>query len=271
MVLRKQPIVDNHQLATAFSSGNRCGHMPHQPRLQLDKPIADNVPYLLRKASELLPKWYWDTACRFKILKIGSCSERRIRSEFREAIIKVLLVLIKYLDLSSMRIGVPGAQGFTPFTLSFLADQAGISFKRTQRVIATLTKSGLIKAKRYCYIDDRTGQHRSYTIRTLARALFIALGIDAKTIKKGVKASRERIKRKRDQYTKKLFSQINSWHAQRFNPAASNVEVAPKTPRTVLLSVEDERKRIALLRDIIKAHPGISIKEARAKLETYET
>lgn len=269
MVLKKkQPIVDNNQLATVFSFGNRCGHMPHQPRLQLEKPIGDNVPYLLRKVSELLPKWYWNPSYCYKILKIGSCSERRIRSEFREAIIKLLLVLIKYLDLSSMQIGYATAQGFVPFTLSFLADKAGLSYKRTQRALTTLTKSGLIKAKRISYIDARTEQYRSYTIRTLSRALFTGLGIAAKTIKKGIKAAKQRIEKKRMQASQKLFSHTNAYHTQRFNPAASNTSVAPKTPDKIQLSVEDERKRIALLRDIIKAHPGISIKEAKAMLDT---
>ena len=65
-------------------------------------------------------------------------STRQQRTERSVACVQLLRASLKYLDLLTMRVGIPSTGGMQNLTLPFLAQQAGLDHRRAERAMRDL-------------------------------------------------------------------------------------------------------------------------------------
>ncbi|SEF13960.1 hypothetical protein SAMN02787142_8148 [Burkholderia sp. WP9] len=105
-------------------------------------------------------------------------STRQQRTERSVACMQLLRASLKYLDLLTMRVGIPSSDGgMQNLTLPFLAEQAGLDQRRAERAMHDLQKAGLTSVRPRCErIND--GNYRGLAaIRYLPPTLFGAFGL----------------------------------------------------------------------------------------------
>jgi hypothetical protein len=171
----------HHQRNDALDgrSGNRCGHHPALPLLgTLNPPKTGQggLPRVITLLIEQLDQYYY---CRgiLQTLNNANGSERQQRSERAEACVCILKVLVQYMDIATMRVGIPTSKGFTPLSLDTIASQTHMTLKRVKRAFRDLVAAGLITSviQREKQPD---GSWRSYaSIKTIQRALLIPFNI----------------------------------------------------------------------------------------------
>lgn len=166
-------------------TGNRCGHNPMAPRLALPLPAVDNTPWILKTLSERLDQYYDTPAGKLPSLNVANGSTRQQRSERREACVTLLKSCVKFLDLASLRVGIPTSDGFLPLSMDYLADQAGLSMSRADRAIADLKAANIITVSQPRYTTADGECRGLVAIRAISNLLFAAFGL-------GLKLDRER-------------------------------------------------------------------------------
>lgn len=105
-------------------------------------------------------------------------SHRRQRLERRTACVLLLGALVRYLDLVSLRVGIPQRNGdFMSLTLPFLAKKAGMGLRRAERAMHDLQLAGLVSSAQRCELTEE-GRYRGLAaLRQLPAALFGAFGM----------------------------------------------------------------------------------------------
>lgn len=185
------------------SSGNRCGHVPHHPRLSAAVSIPKRkggFPRILSLAAERAKAWYFHPAKCPALHGTG----RKIRSERREACQIVLEVIFRYLDLASMCLGTPTpASGFIDIDMKTIVRDSGIGQRRCERAIALLKKAGFMRVKQPRRQNEEGAYFGCRAIRIVTEALFEALGLGPMLHRERARAS-ERLRRKAQKMNKKL-------------------------------------------------------------------
>lgn len=162
-----------------MKDGNRCGHIPSEPRV-FTPPSTHRVrPGVLVKLGERLQDYYSSPHAVLPSLNLANGSERQQRSERREACIIVLNVLIHYLDLVTLRVGVPLANGgISGLTVDFLAERAGLNKRRVERATSDLVESGVITIHPIALRDEEGSYSGKGAIRTVTQKLFAVFGLE---------------------------------------------------------------------------------------------
>lgn len=112
-------------------------------------------------------------------LNLANGSNRQQRSERREACLILLGVLLHYLDLVTLRVGIPTAEGLTGLTSAFLAERAGLCPRRAERAMRDLAKARLITIHPYAQ-RQANGSYSGYgAIRTETHRLFTVFSLDS--------------------------------------------------------------------------------------------
>ena len=127
--------------------GNFCGHDPQNPRLTLEKPAKTGkggIPFVLTRLMARLKSYYDNPRQIIPSLNLANGSERQQRSERREACLLLLMALLKYTDLASLRVGIPTQDGFLSLTVDYIGKQTGMAPKRVERALADLKAAGLV-------------------------------------------------------------------------------------------------------------------------------
>lgn len=177
------------------TGGNYCGHNPSSPRLELAKPAVSNLPKILIECSKRLESYYSRPRQTIPSLDLSNGSKRQQRSERREACISVLKAMLKRLDLASLRVGLPTTDGFMNYTVNFLARDAGISQKRTERAIQDLKSSGLVTLSQG-RIRQYDGSWKAVAaVKAISKHLFSIFGLGERLRDERKKATK-RLKRK---------------------------------------------------------------------------
>jgi hypothetical protein len=159
-------------------NGNGCGHDPDSPRWFAPPEKHAKRPGILTKLSECVRRYYRAPADTLPGLNAANGSSRQQRSERREACLALLGGLIHYLDLVTLRVGIPQPDGsFAGLKMDYLADVSGLGERRAERAIADLAAAGLITihpiVKR---LDDCT--YKGFAaIRAVSRSLFDVFGL----------------------------------------------------------------------------------------------
>ncbi|PRX23972.1 hypothetical protein B0G75_12415 [Paraburkholderia sp. BL18I3N2] len=105
-------------------------------------------------------------------------STRQQRTERSVACVQLLRASLKYLDLVTMRVGVPSVgRGMQNVTLRFLAGQAGLDMRRAERATRDLQAAGLTSARSRCERGEDGSFKGLAAIRYLSEALFGAFGL----------------------------------------------------------------------------------------------
>jgi len=200
-------------LVTEILSGNRCGHLPEAPRFY-DRPknhkrrpsILETGIRVLESAYHL-PKKFLE-----KFINLNS-SNRRKRSERREAVCSVSQVLLHYLDLETLHAGFFDVvrNRFVGLDLNFIANKAGITVIRAKRAIADLVKAGYISLTRQFDKKDDGTFKGIPSIRQISVQFFIDLKMDIQRLffsREWKRKKREKIRTKENR--KKISGMLQS-------------------------------------------------------------
>ncbi len=165
------------QPAASGTSGNRCGHDPARPRWFVPPSHHAAHPKILIKLQEAVRAYFADPAV-LPSLNAANGSARRQRSERREGCLALLGALVHYLDLVTLRVGIPQADGsFKGLMLEFLAERAGLGLWRTERACRDLRKAGLVEVYPIAQ-QTEDGRHKGLpAIRRLPVSLFKVFGL----------------------------------------------------------------------------------------------
>ncbi|MGF6766166.1 hypothetical protein P3T24_006512 [Paraburkholderia sp. GAS33] len=161
-------------LAVAIAAPAGVGSLPFPP-----KTGAGGLPKVLTTMIERLAEFCeGDPGSCLPTLNAANGADRRQRLERRVACVQLLRAQIKYMDLPSMRVGIPQpGGGFLCLTLSYLAKQAGIGLRRAERAMRDLQAAGLVRSWQRCEQDEAGNYRGLAAIRQLPTALFSAFGL----------------------------------------------------------------------------------------------
>lgn len=179
----RQRVKNNPKLVK--SSGNRCGHakevLPVFTLPEAAKKRPNPIALLLKKLSdfymspELLPDIKYARGA--KIDKHGDV--RNQRTEGRESFVLFAAAVVSRCDLLTMRVGSPVNEdaGFVGIRLAKLAEIAGISFSRAERICRVFVKAGYLSVvQRADKLAD--GTYKGYAaVRLVSPRLFKAFGL----------------------------------------------------------------------------------------------
>jgi len=158
-------------------AGNRCGHDPAAPRWFAPPPQHAARPKILLQLQERV-RAYFDDPTVLPSLNAANGSPRQQRSERREACLDLLGALVHYLDLATLRVGIPQADGSTQgLSLAFLAEKAGLGRRRAERACHDLRKAGLVTVYPRAQKTEDDRYRSRPAIRGVPEALFQVFGL----------------------------------------------------------------------------------------------
>lgn len=194
-------IVKNTFKSASCCHGNGCGHNKNNPFLSLVVESTDHPPFLYSVA-EAFKDYYYNPAL-FPSLN-HAVSNRQQRSERREAVIVVMQSILEFLDLSSLRVGIPTKSGFQPLKLDVLRRRTNLGSRRFERAIQSLRQSGILKVSDQLKIRTASGGYHYFpAVRRLNKAFFVVLGFGERLAQE-MKAATKRLAEK----AKKLGSTL---------------------------------------------------------------
>jgi hypothetical protein len=172
--------------------GNLCGHDKQAPDFRLVRPIKTGVagiPLVLIMAVQRLTGYY-DRPTLLPSLNRVNDSDRQQRSERREACIVTLASVLKYTDLSSLRVGIQTVEGFRPWSLKMIHRATGLSWSRFERAWLDLKAAGIVSSSQKKAILKDNEWHYEIAVKALNASLFSALGLGSMLKKERKKAVR---------------------------------------------------------------------------------
>ena len=238
-------------------TGNRCGHAPHAPALDLAVPVRTGqggMPLVLTRAMEYLERYY-ESPSLFPTLDAANTSSRRQRSERREACVRLLKALLRYVDITSLRVGFASPEGFKPITLDLLVDATGMHKRRVERAHADLKTAGIISCKQPR--DTRPdGQIIGLAgIRAISKHLWGRLGL-SRLLSKQRKAHSQKLKRKAAERHKK--QEMAASQGLTMNAIAQGVAKRPSGRKPGQGHQEDQRRLQLLALEIKRRRPELT-------------
>lgn len=234
--------------------GNFCGHNPRAPRLALAKPAHGRQPLVIRRAGERLADYY---AKPRTIPTLAHQTTRRHRSESRESCVLLLLSLLKFTDLASLRVGIPTDAGFAPLPLKTLADHAGVGLRRAERAMAKLKAAGLLTVSQVCEKQADGSLLALPAIKAVSKHLWGCFGLADMLAAERVKAA------KRDKKAGRRGQNITSRATARGSLFLEQVRAKMPGRRVC----DPEQTRALQLREIELAlkNPGLSLDDIKRK------
>jgi hypothetical protein len=182
--------------------GNNCGHDPDAPRW-FEPPKQHTRPKIISKAIAEIRRYYRAPAATIPSLNLANGSDRQQRSERREACLAVLGALLHYLDLVTLRVGIPQTDTtFAGISMPFIAEKSGLTLRRSERAVRDLVTAGLITVHPLCEKITDTAYKGYAAIRTISAKLFALLGMSARLRHERDRAAARQRKRNRKQEDK---------------------------------------------------------------------
>jgi hypothetical protein len=235
-------------------SGNRCGHDPREPRWFEPPEKHAPRPAILRKLSDKLQAYYRNPATILPSLNLANGSDRQQRSERREACLDLLGGFIHYLDLVTLRVGIPGDEGFRGITMVRLAELAGLTLRRAERACRDLVAAGIVGVHP---IAQQSGPEEFTglpAIRTVTGSLFKAFGLHSWLRHERDKAVRRRRRHHREQKDEAIgrMELVMKAAEAKANQKKPEQPAEEKTGRVSETSREHARSAVADMRSILK-------------------
>jgi hypothetical protein len=127
--------------------GNRCDHVPASPTLDLRRPIPvgpGGYPRILAVAAEKVETFYSEPKVLPSLAVLNPTASQK-RSERREALIRLLKAVLKFVDLVSLTVAVRDVDGILRnITVTTLAKHADLEHRRAERALGDLAAAGLL-------------------------------------------------------------------------------------------------------------------------------
>lgn len=161
-------------------SGNRCGHDPAKPRLELKNPAGTNLPPSIQMAIDSVDNFYHYPDRTLPSIRVARNQQtdniRQYRSEGRECLVLVIKMILKYTNLLTLRCEIPTANGLMALDMEWMAEEAGVGYRRLERAFKWLKAAGLIEVKgRKTF---KNGAYRSIAaVKCVSTLLFKFLGV----------------------------------------------------------------------------------------------
>jgi hypothetical protein len=181
-------------------SGNRCGHDPKAPRWFVPPEEHKPRPGILRKLGEKIQSYYDGPAKTLPSLNLANGKDSQQRSERREGCLGVLGCLIHYLDLLTLRVGIPKEDGsFGGIGMERIAKLSGMGLRRVERATHDLVVAGIVTVHPIAK-EEQPGEFTGLpAIRTISASLFAAFGLSFWLKHERDKASKRRREEKRSE------------------------------------------------------------------------
>ena len=184
------------------SGGNFCGHDPLRPVFELAKPAkvgVGGIPRILTLCMERLTTYYYRPTKVIPSLNLANGSNRQQRSERREACICLLAALLKRVDLTSLRVGIPTKTGFLNYTIDYIAMDTGMTLKRVERALHDLKAAGLVTVAQPRQLQTNGTWKGLAAVKALSKHLFGIFGLGSMLKKERDKASKRLQKKHQDE------------------------------------------------------------------------
>lgn len=160
--------------------GNRCGHIPASPTLDPTRPIPvgpGGYPRILAVAAERIEAFY-SSPETLPSLALNPTSSQK-RSERREALIRLLKSILKFLDLVSLTVSIRDSDAVLQnITIATLAKHADLELRRAERAFSDLASAGLIFTVQQRVRNPDGGFRSVPAIKRISPALFSACGLE---------------------------------------------------------------------------------------------
>ncbi|ALK35150.1 hypothetical protein [Burkholderia plantarii] len=180
---------------------SRTGALPERVwPADIPCPAPANSPRLLRELKLRLGRYLDTPQAWLPALNAANGSRRQQRSERRVACVQLVRALVKFCDLSTLRVAVPSKGAWIDFTLPYLAEQAGLPVRRAERALRDLVTARLVKSRPQCelQVDKQGPRYRGLAaIRYLSPALFEQFGL-GKWLRHERTRAHLRVQRRRD-------------------------------------------------------------------------
>lgn len=242
--------------------GNFCSHDKLNPCLALTIQT-DNKPPFLYSVGEAFRRYFFFPDL-FPTLN-HAASSRQQRSERREAVVITMLALLEFLELASLRVGIPTERGFQPLTLDVLRKRTNLHPRRFERAIQSLRAAGILKvADQYKYRHPLTKRYHFFpAVRSISKAFFEVLGFGNSLVEERLAASK-RIQRKAAKVGKKV-SQFVKYSLE--NVATAYNEWREKRQEAINAKLtRGQGSEIQRTAALIMEIEGISYEEARREV-----
>lgn len=193
-------------------SGNWCSHSPYDPKFYQPPEQHGYRPDVILQAQSSLEDFYWSPRRYLQSLIISRESFRQERTEGRERDATVLGVILHYLELASMRVGVPNKDGFfNSLSMKDIAIRAGWrkkeddndpktkdkGIKRVWRAMNSLKMAGYITIHRR--VEKALEGEKEYSslpaIRSVKTKLFHELKVNMQKLEMRRKRAATRLKK----------------------------------------------------------------------------
>jgi len=216
--------VDSHCRSHLNPAGNWCGHDPKRPRFFKQPKTHGERPDAIRIAAANAEHFYYHPQQWLPSLAMAHSSTRQERSEARERDTSIVQVLLHYIELASLRVGVPCHKegAFKNFSLQFIAEKAGFrkpgdlpekGIKRAYRGIRQLVKAGYIQVhKRFDLYKSEEGLNKYKglpAVKRLNQKLFAELGVSLQRLSFRRRQARKRINQRISQECKQVDQQLS--------------------------------------------------------------
>lgn len=260
--------------------GNYCGHRPDSPRIALTQVVQTGKGGLPGIITTLMKRCvdYYDRPWKIPSLNNADGAGQQQRSERREACLSALWAILKYTDLSTLRVGVPARGGeFINLSIRYLANQTSLSRSRFERAFSDLKTAGIISVQQRCEKKEDGGYAGLSAVKRVSPLIFSIFGLGARLkFERGRAKKRAKQARRACSRTERARRQLTTKSI--VGEVASQVSSAKKAgePSSPDEHTEEQRRQLLELQFQIKqANPewgaGAVQKAARRTLEMYES
>jgi hypothetical protein len=195
--------------------GNGCGHIPSKPLQYIEPAHHQDRPELLEAIKQKLIQYYWQ--CKNYLPNLNyiweNGEERQKRTERREAIMLVAQSLVQYVELWSLRVGIPCNNGdFNNLSYEYilndinrgLRDDEKLTLKRVRNALQDLKAAGYIKIKHQREQASKGKFKGLPSIIEICRVFFIHLGVSFEKL--------TRLREWKESKLKKLSETAKRWY-----------------------------------------------------------
>jgi len=246
-------------------TGNRCGHDPASPLLDLSAMVPTGkggMPLVITRAMEYLERYY-SSPSLFPSLDAANASDRQQRSERREACVRLLKGLLRYVDITSLRVGFATPEGFQPITLDLLVRDTGLPKRRLERAHRDLKAAGLLSCKQPRERRADGSIVGLAGVRAISKHLWGRLGL-GNLLKRQRKQHSARLRDKRMQKHVRKEDRANAGLmmgalANAFGGSSRSKPKPTDTPPGV--TDQERRQHLKLALDLKKQHPDWTARE----------
>lgn len=159
-------------------SGNRCNHNPDSPSLNMRVDVPESLPKILQRLLERVDQ-YFSRPSMIPSLNAANKSTRQQRSERREACIQVLKSLIRFTDLTTLKVAVPNHGELADLKHCVMLDKTNLTESRYKRAIHDLKASGIITITRVVNEVAPGVYEGRAAVKCLSKQLFGVFGLGA--------------------------------------------------------------------------------------------